>query len=210
MTRPTEFPGYRECDKIPGADVSAYVEVVLDPENPTGIAIDSTWGYNRIDLESVVKAGETVTHLELAPENTPTVLRYFREDGEIDCVHGDDLSKIVSMQLLKDVDQTQAIADGDVYVYDEATGKFKPFEIVATIGAINTYLNRLNAEITAIKVRLNTIEAKLTPPENAPDDVTVAFGNRNVYGDNANNDSHDHGIYTHDPTTDLVDDLYFA
>ena len=158
MTKPAEFPGYRECDKIPGVDVAAYAEIALDPENPTGIALDSTWGYNRLDLESIVKAGETVTHLELAPTNNPTVLRYSKEDGGIDCVPGDELSRIISMQLLKDVDQSQPIINGAAYIYNETTGKFEPFEIVSAIGDINALINRLQAQITALGNRITDIE----------------------------------------------------
>ena len=209
MTKPGEFPGYRECDKIPGVDVAAYAEIVLDPENPTGIALDSTWGYNRLDLESVVKAGETVTHLELAPTNNPTVLRYFKEDGDIDCVPGDELSRIISMQLLKDVNQSQPIINGAVYVYNETTGKFEPFEIVSTIADINLVLNRLNAEITAIKNRISDIENLIY---NYPADKTTKIprGDVNLYSDYTNTNSKAHGFFTHDPSTDVANDEYFS
>lgn len=209
MTKPAEFPGYRECDKIPGVDVAAYAEIVLDPENPTVIALDSTWGYNRLDLENVVKAGETVTHLELAPTNNPTVLRYKNESGEYDCVAGDDLSHIISMQLLKDVDQTQPIQNGATYVYNENTGKFEPFEIVSTVASINVALNRLNTEITAIKNRISDIESLIY---NYPADKTTKIprGDVNLYSDYTNTNSKAHGFFTHDPNTDAANDEYFS
>lgn len=209
MTKPAEFPGYRECDKIPGVDVAAYAEIVLDPENPTGIALDSTWGYNRLDLESIVKAGETVTRLELAPTNNPTVLRYFKEDGGIDCIPGDELSRIISMQLLKDVDQSQPIINGATYIYNETTGKFEPFEIVSTISDINIALNRLNAEITAIKNRISDIEA-IIPFWPSDKTTKVARGQINIISDPTNTNDKTYGLFTHDKNTDQFADEYFA
>lgn len=209
MTKPAEFPGYRECDKIPGVDVAAYAEIALDPENPTGIALDSTWGYNRLDLESIVKAGETVTHLELAPTNNPTVLRYSKEDGGIDCVPGDELSRIISMQLLKDVDQSQPIINGAAYIYNETTGKFEPFEIVSAIGDINALINRLQAQITALGNRITDIENLIY---NYPQDKTTKIprGDINLYSDYTNTNSKAHGFFTHSPNTDVANDEYFS
>lgn len=209
MTKPGEFPGYRECDKIPGVGIAAYAEIVLDPETPTGIALDSTWGYNRLDLESVVKAGETVTHLELAPTNNPTVLRYFKEDGDIDCIPGDELSRIISMQLLKDVDQSQPIENGAVYVYNETTGKFEPFEIVSAIGDINTVINRLNARITDLENRLSDIEA-IIPFWPSDKTTKVARGQINIISDPTNTNDKTYGLFTHDKNTDQFADEYFA
>lgn len=211
MTKPAEFPGYRECDKIPGVDVAAYAEIVLDPENPTGIALDSTWGYNRLDLESIVKAGETVTHLELAPTNNPTVLRYHREDGEIDCVTGDELSRITSMRLLKDVAQGTAPSDGVVYMYNGTTNLFEVYDLKTVLGDLNILIGRIQAQITAIDGRLTTVEEKLVPPADAPNDVSLVFGNINHYSDKdytgSNTLNKNHGLYTHTLATDVLDDL---
>ena len=209
MTKPAEFPGYRECDKIPGVDVAAYAEIVLDPENPTGIALDSTWGYNRLDLESIVKAGETVTHLELAPTNNPTVLRYFKEDGGIDCVPGDELSRIISMQLLKDVDQSQPIINGATYIYNETTGKFEPFEIVSAIGDINALINRLQAQITALGNRITDIE-NLIPFYPQDKTMKLARGTINLYSDYTNTNDKTDGLFTHDKSVDKANDELFS
>lgn len=209
MTKPAEFPGYRECDKIPGVDVAAYADIVLDPENPTGIALDSTWGYNRLDLESVVKAGETVTHLELAPTNNPTVLRYFKEDGGIDCIPGDELSRIISMQLLKDVDQTQPIQNGAAYVYNETTGKFEPFEIVSALGDINTVINRLSTRITNLENRLSDIEA-IIPFWPSDKTMKLARGTINLYSDYTNTNDKTDGLFTHDKSVDKTNDELFS
>ena len=79
MVCPADFPGYEKCEKIDPCAVDAYVSLSLDPENPTGVILDSSWGTQRLDLESIVKAGETITHMELVPEDNPTAIRYTRE-----------------------------------------------------------------------------------------------------------------------------------
>lgn len=205
------------CEKINPCDVDAYISLSLDPENSTGVILDSPWGVTHLDLASVVKAGETVTSLELVPEDSPTAIRFMREDGDYDCITGDELSRIISMTKLGDVDQDTAIADGYVYMYDGDNNVFTPYDLQTFIGDTNTYIGRLQASITnlqnqidALDARIDVIETKLTPPENAPDDVSVAFGNRNVYGDVTNTDLHDYGVFTHDPTEELVNDLYFS
>lgn len=216
-TCPKSFPGYQDCERLDPCLVNAYVELTLDPENPTGVILSSSWGDIPVDLLSVVKAGETITKLELVPENAPTAIRYMRENGEYDCITGDELSRIVSLQLLKDVDQTNPPEDGITYVFNGDTNLFEPYDIKTAITNINTVLGRLQASITnlqnqinSLDARIDVIEEKLTPPTNTPSDARVAFGNRNVYGDYTNSDSHAHGIFTHDPTVDMADDTYDA
>lgn len=214
-TIPAAFPGYEPCDKIPGSFVDAYTDIKLDPKNPTGIILDTTWGEVRLDLKTIVKAGETITHLELAPETDPTVIRYTNEAGEYECISGDELSRIVSLQLLKDVDQTTPPEDGDCYVYNANTGLFETFPLSTTIGDLNTTINRLQAQITALNNRLTVVEEKLTPPEGAPSDVKVAFGKINLYSDKnavvtdqgvVTALDKTHGIYTHALSTDVYGD----
>lgn len=209
VTLPASFPGYQECDKLDPKWVDAYVEIKLDPENPTGIILDSSWGEIKLDLISIVKAGETVTHLDLAPADNPSVLRYQNEHGEYECITGDELSRIISLHLLKDVDQSQPIIDGATYVYNSHTELFEPMEIKSTIADINLYLDRLNVEITNIKNRLTDIENLIY---NYPQDKTTKIprGDINLYSDYTNSNSKAHGFFTHDPSTDVANDEYFA
>lgn len=224
------FPGYQPCDKLDAQWIDAYAEIKLDPENPTGIILDTSWGEIHLDLASVVKAGETITHLDLAPADDPSVLRYKNEAGDYECITGDELSRIISMQYLKDVDQSAAPSDGIVYMYDEQTGKFKPYDLKTFVGNTNAHLGRLDASITNLQNQINALGDRvsalegtvadqgnrLSAIENAIFDwsgdktTKIARGNINVYGDNGNTNSHDHGIFTHDKNTNVNDDLYFA
>ena len=204
-----KFPGYQDCDKIDPCDVNAYINISLDPENPTGIILDSSWGEVKLDLLSIVKAGETVTHLELLPEDNPTLSRYTNEHGEYECITGDELSRIISLQLLKDVDQTTSPSDGIVYMYNEVTNLFEPYDLKTTITNINTHLGRLDAEITSIKNRLTDVENLIF---NYPQDkvTKIPRGDINLYSDNTNTNSKAHGFFTHDPATDVANDEYFS
>ena len=209
VTPAASFPGYQECDKLDPRWVDAYAEIKLDPENPTGIILDTSWGEVKLDLQSVVKAGETITHLELAPEGNPTVLRYKNEAGDYECITGDDLSRIISLHLLKDVSQTTAPSDGIVYMYDGTTNLFEPYDLKTVIGDINTYLGRLNQEITSIKNRLSDIEGLIY---NYPTDkvTKIPRGDINLYSDYTNTNSKAHGFFTHDTSTDVANDEYFS
>lgn len=209
VSMPASFPGYQECDKLDPYWVDAYVEIKLDPENPTGIILDSSWGEIKLDLESIVKAGETVTHLDLAPADNPTVLRYKNEAGDYECISGDDLSRIISMQLLKDVDQGTAPSDGIVYMYNDTTKLFEPYDLKTTVTNINNALDNLAQEIVLIKSRLTDIENLIY---NYPaDKVTkIPRGDINLYSDYTNNNAKDHGFFTHDPNTDVANDEYFS
>lgn len=208
-TCPADFPGYEKCEKIDPCEVDAYVSLDLDPENPTGVILDSSWGTVRVDLESIVKAGETITHMELVPENNPTAIRYTRESGEVDCITGDELSRIISMQLLKDVDQTTPPSDGDVYMYNGQTNLFETYDLKSVAGDLNIYLGRLEQEITNIKNRLTDIENLIY---NYPEDkvTKIPRGDINLYSDYTNTNSKAHGFFTHDPATDVANDEYFA
>lgn len=203
------FPGYEECDKLDPQWVDAYTELKLDPENPTGIILDTSWGESKVDLESVVKAGETVTHLDLAPDDNPTVLRYKNEAGDYECITGDELSRIISMTKLKDVTQSTPPLDGDVYMYNGQTNQFEPFDLKTVVGDLNTYLGRLEQAITNLTNRVSDIEALIY---NYPADKTTKIprGDINLYSDYTNSNSKAHGFFTHDPSTDVANDEYFS
>lgn len=204
-TKSTEF-NYKDCEKIDGRQVNAYIDAHLNPENVVELDIESTWGDVAVDLTDAVKAAETITHMELGSD----AIEYFAEDGHVDCIYGDDLSRIISMHLLKDVDITTPPANGDVYIFDENANKFVTFNLGQALDTIGGDITNLTAAINNLKSRVTNIEQKLTPPDNAPSDVKVAFGNINIYGDYTNANLRTSGVYTHDPTTTIPNDQYFS
>lgn len=205
MTLSTEF-NYKDCEKIDGRQVNAYIDAHLNPENVVELDIESTWGDVAVDLTDAVKAAETITHMELGSD----AIEYFAEDGHVDCIYGDDLSRIISMHLLKDVDITTPPANGDVYIFDENANKFVTFNLGQALDAINGNITNLLSAVNNLRSRVTNIEQKLTPPDNAPSDVKVAFGNINIYGDYTNANLRTSGVYTHDPTTTIPNDQYFS
>lgn len=209
MTAITDFY-HKECEKIDPSMVNAYLELKLDPMNPTGIILDSSWGESPIDLESIVKAGETKTYLHLDPSDNPEYLEYDGEDGVPQCIHGDDLSKIISLKYLKDVDSTTPPADGDVYMYDGDTNTFKTFNLKEVLGDVQSTLNNYRNRIHNLEARMTTVEHLLVKPEGAPSDVSVTWGNINLYSDSTNNNVKTSGFYTHNPSTEKTNDEYFA
>lgn len=209
VSMPAAFPGYQECDKLDPHYVDAYAEIKLDPENPTGIILDTSWGEVKLDLASVVKAGETITHLELAPESNPTVLRYKNEAGDYECITGDALSRIISLHLLKDVSQTSAPSDGIVYMYNGVTNLFEPFDLKTFVSDTNTALGRLTTQITNLANRLGDIEGAIYN-WGADKNTKIPRGDINLYSDYTNTNSKAHGFFTHDPNTDVANDEYFA
>lgn len=217
MTTSAYDYNYKDCEKIDGRQVNAYVEAHLNNEDPTLLEVESTWGDSEIDLDPAVKAAETVTTLELVPEGGPTSLQYTKEDGTVDCIDGNDLSEIIKLKLLHDVDHEPE--DGDVYVYDEETDSFKTFNLNAFVQNVTNALGDLDQAIgqfTTINTRLGDLETNvsnimdiLTPPTGSPSDVKVAFGNINIYGDYTGNNGKTSGIYTHNPSTNVANDQMF-
>ena len=88
-----------ECDRIGSECINAFVDFHLDPDNPTGICIDTSWGGECLDLKNIVKEAETCTALYLSPADDPNCLVY---EGECEnfCITGDELSRIISMTKL--------------------------------------------------------------------------------------------------------------
>lgn len=212
MTNIDEF-NRRECDKIDSNCVNAYVEFKLDPNNATGLCLDTSWGGDCLDLKSIVKAAETVTSLELSPADDPNCLVFNREDGQADCIHGDDLSRIISMTKLKDVDQTAAPTNGDVYIYRD--GKFYTFNLQQYIDDTASTINNMQAAIRQLQVLLNYWQV----PEDLPENAKIMLGNINLYSDtNAviNSDgtvqslNKNNGIYGHDLDVDRTQDEIFG
>lgn len=204
---------HNECDKIDANCINGYVDFHLDKENPAGLCLGTSWGGDCLDLTSIVKAAETVTTLYLSPEEDPNCLVFEREDGESDCIHGDDLSRIISMTKLKDVDQETAPTNGDVYMYNN--GKFYPFNLQQYIDDTAATINNMQAAIRQLQVMLNYWHV----PEDLPADAKIAFSNINLYSDvNASiSDSgavqsldKTSGIYGHDLDVDRLEDEIFG
>ena len=212
MTNIDEFY-HKDCEKIDANCVNAYVDYHLDEENPAGLCVNTSWGGDCLDLTSIVKAAETVTSLELTPTENPTCLTFNREDGQADCIHGDDLSRIISMTKLKDVDQTTPPVNGDVYIYKN--GKFYTFNLQQYMDDTANTINNMQAAIRQLQVLLNYWQV----PEGLPANAKIMLGNINLYSDtNAviNSDgtvqslNKNNGIYGHDLDVDRTQDEIFG
>lgn len=212
MTNIDEFY-HKDCEKIDANCINAYVDYHLDEENPAGLCVNTSWGGDCLDLTSIVKAAETVTSLELTPTENPTCLTFNREDGQADCIHGDDLSRIISMTKLKDVDQTTAPVNGDVYIYKN--GKFYTFNLQQYMDDTANTINNMQAAIRQLQVLLNYWQV----PEGLPANAKIMLGNINLYSDtNAVIDSNgtvqslnkNNGIYGHDLDIDRAQDEIFG
>lgn len=212
MTNIDEFY-HKDCEKIDANCINAYVDYHLDEENPAGLCVNTSWGGDCLDLTSIVKAAETVTSLELTPTENPTCLTFNREDGQADCIHGDDLSRIISMTKLKDVDQTTPPVNGDVYIYKN--GKFYTFNLQQYMDDTANTINNMQAAIRQLQVLLNYWQV----PEGLPANAKIMLGNINLYSDtNAviNSDGtvqsldKNNGIYGHDLDIDRAQDEIFG
>lgn len=212
MTNIDEFY-HKDCEKIDANCINAYVDYHLDEENPAGLCVNTSWGGDCLDLTSIVKAAETVTSLELTPAENPTCLTFNREDGQADCIHGDDLSRIISMTKLKDVDQTTAPVNGDVYIYNN--GKFYTFNLQQYMDDTANTINNMQAAIRQLQVLLNYWQV----PEGLPANAKIMLGNINLYSDtnaviNSNGTvqslNKNNGIYGHDLDIDRAQDEIFG
>lgn len=220
MSTIADFNRIEDCDKIDPLCIDAYADFDFDPDSDTGICLHTSWGGNCLDLTDIVKAAETCTTLYLSPEEDPNCLVYEPECGDNICIHGDDISRIISMQYLKDVSQATPPSDGIVYMYNESTGLFEPYDLKTTIGNINTAITNINAAITNLQNRVTAIEQKLTPPADAPSDVKVVFGNINEYSDpnvvisegsgTVTTLDKTHGLYTHTLASNAYGDEIFG
>lgn len=220
MSAIDDFNRVEDCDKIDANCINAYVDYHLDEEHPTYVCLETSWGGDCLDLTSVVKAAETCTTLYLSPENNPNCLVYEPECGDNICINGDDLSRIISMQFLKDVDQSTAPSGGDVYMYDAVTNLFKTFDLSGALGGLSTDIANLLANYNNLRNRIIALETKLTPPADAPANVKVVFGNINEYSDpnvvisegsgTVTTLDKTHGLYTHTLASNAYGDEIFG
>lgn len=217
MSTIADFNRIDDCNKIDPNCIDAYVDFDFDPDSDTGICLHTSWGGNCLDLTEIVKNAESCTTLYLSPEDNPNCLVYEPEEkcGDNICIHGDDLSRIISMRYLKDVTQETPPSDGIVYMYNGQTNLFEPYDLKTTITNINTAIQNLQAAVSNLQNRVLAIEEKITPPAGTPSDARILHGNINLYSDyNATVDSSgtatslnkNHGIYGHDLSTDIAYD----
>lgn len=217
MSTVTDFNRIDDCNKIDAQCVNAYVDFGFDPDSDTGICLHTSWGGMCLDLTEIVKNAESCTTLYLSPDDNPNCLVYEPEEncGDNICIHGDDLSRIISMTKLKDVNQDTAPTDGSVYIYNGQTGLFEPYDIKTFITNTNTAIQNINAAISNWQSRIENVEQKLVPPANTPEDARVLFGNINIlsdYGAVVNSSGvattldRTHGVYGHDANVDLAYD----
>lgn len=215
MSTVADFNRIDDCDKIDPLCIDAFSDLTLDEE---GILCSVTsWGKACVDIAQAVKDFESCTTMYLSPEEDPNCLVYEPEEkcGDNICIHGDDLSRIISMQYLKDVTQTTPPSDGIVYMYNGTTNLFEPYDLKTVIGGIQTAIQNINAAINNLQGRVTNIETILTPPANIPNNARVLWGNINILSDyNAVVDSsgtattldRTHGVYGHDANQDLAYD----
>lgn len=223
MTNIDEF-NINECKKIDPNCINAYVDFHLDQDNPTGLCLETSWGGECLDLEGIVKAGETVTTLHLSPEENPNCLEYEREDGQSDCITGDELSRIISMTKLKDVDQNTVPVNGDVYMYNN--GKFYTFNLQTFVNNTNALIANLQNAVNNLTTRVTNLENTLAPIANrfelftnVPSNAKIMLGNINLYSDTgavvnasgvATSLDKSHGIYGHALNVDKAQDELFG
>lgn len=222
MSTIADFNRIEDCNKIDPQCIDAYTDFNYDPDSNTGICVHTPWGGNCLDLTEIVKNAESCTTLYLSPDENPNCLVYEPEEkcGDNICIHGDDLSRIIFMQYLKDVSQTTSPSDGIVYMYNEGTGLFEPYDLKTAVGNINTTLGNINATLANYENRIRALELKLTPPADAPSDVKVVFGNINEYSDpnvvisegsgTVTTLDKNHGLYTHTLASDAYGDEIFG
>lgn len=220
MSTISDFNRIDDCDKIDALCVDAYTDFELDPDSDTGLCLHTPWGGACLDLANIVKAAETLTTLYLSPDENPNCLVYEPERGDNICINGDDLSRIISMQYLKDVSQDSSIADGNVYMYNSTTNLFEPYDLKTAVGNINTAIQNINASISNLTNRIVALETKLTPPADAPEGVKVVFGNINEYSDpnvvisegsgTVTTLDKTHGLYTHTLASNAYGDEIFG
>lgn len=161
MTSIEEFTS-TPCPQIDPLDINAYFELMLDELNPAILRLDTSWGCTSVDLTAGVKQAETITHLAIVNGN----LQYNREDygregaenGGVDCITGDELSQIISMRLLKDVDQTQQVKDGMVYMWNSITNLFEPWDLKDFANVTNNTLKQHQASINVLQGAIQDIQ----------------------------------------------------
>lgn len=215
------------CQKIDPWCVDAFFDLKLTPSDSAELTLDNSWAPTSLDLTPAIKAGETITNLLI----TDTALQYNREDygrngaenGGVDCISGDDLSRIISMKYLKDVSQTTP-TDGDVYMFDSTTNMFVPFNLKSWMAQVDGTLATHTQQITELQEgidnlnqtlqqnfatvnnRLDAIEQTVAKPNYVPASAVLAWGTTNTAKNSAPSTQ---GIWTHNPANNVLGDTRF-
>lgn len=236
MTTIAEFNS-KECPRWDASDVDACFDLSLDASDPTKLILDNSWGATSVDLTPAIKAGETVTHLMLDPESPPEYLRFDNEAGDSECIHGDGLSRIISMRYLKDVSQ-ESIWGGIVYMLNGDDDIFYPHDLAAferetrdrltalegrvstleqTVRGLQTTVNSLVTQMQTVvsklnnhETRLGTIETTLAKPNGIPANTRLVWGNIDIFSDYTNSDNRNWGLYTHNINNLIANDEFMA
>lgn len=151
-----------ECAKYDPLCIDAFFTYSLLPEDPSTLVFDNSWGSSQLDLTPAVQNAETITHLAL----TDNALQFEREDygregalnGGIDCINGDALSRIVSMQLLKDVSQTEKPTNGSTYMYNGTLGLFEPYNLQSFITQTNNAISTLQTQVGILTQQIQNLQ----------------------------------------------------
>lgn len=215
MSTVADFNRIDDCDKINSQCIDAFSKVTLDEDGT--LCVETSWDKQCVDIAQAVKDHESCTSFYLSPEENPNCLVYEKEErcGGNDCIHGDDLSRIISLQLLKDVDQAQEITDGDTYIFNSETNLFEPYPLVETIEAVQTAIQNIQQTLVNHENRLQVIEEAIRPPEGAPSNARIVHGVINIYGDanavidasgNATSLDKNYGLYSHSLNTNVNND----
>ena len=126
------------CPKMDASAISAFHELSLGDQHPEELTLTTSWDETTVDLTPAVKATETTTHMHLSPNGegeTPTALQFDGEHGSVDCISGDDLSGIISLSKLKDVEPGRPLRNGDVLMYNN--GKWVAYNLIDAINNLN-------------------------------------------------------------------------
>lgn len=172
MSTIADFNRIEDCDKIDARCIDAYVEASLNEDDPKILEVNTSWGDNEVDLSPAVKAAETLTSLSLSPSTNPNCLVYEPERGDNICIHGDDLSRIISMRYLRDVTQSVRPSDGIVYQYNGTTNLFEPYDLKSFVAQVTAAISNLQQRMTAVesavsslRTRVSSLETRMTAVE---------------------------------------------
>lgn len=175
MSTISDFNRIDDCDKIDALCVDSYTDFGYDPDNETGICLHTPWGGECLDLTDIVRAAETCTTLHLSPEENPNCLVYEPECGDNICIHGDDLSRIISMRYLKDVKQGEELSAGDVYMYNN-DGFFHTFALQDFVTNTNTSISNITARVSAAEGNITNLQTRMTTAEGNITNLNTRMG----------------------------------
>lgn len=162
--------GYNPCKKIDAADINAYFCMGLNEENPVNLELDTPWGISSLDLTPALEAGMVGGSIALYPDPNPDRLRYTKGSA-YDDIMGVDLSRIIRMQLLQDVDQTVTVGDGDVYMFNGTTNLFEPFNVQNQLNTLTGEATKLDGQLSSLEVTYQGFQTTLNSINSALDDL---------------------------------------